>query len=249
VCVQLIDAPTSQTHRSHLHAPDAYFYLQFNTAAATDPSQQPGVRGLGRSLLSYDTRGGLVVRLDTASKMVAPGLRVGWISTCHAGLHTCLVRTMQGSVQGSSSMSQVLLNSLFRQWHPTQGLHAHLQRLQASYAARCAALCAAADKHLGPSRATWLMPSAGMFLWLRLTCATPHVSGVVDTETELQPLLGEYKVAAVPGARFSAQPLRSPFLRLSFASATDTQFEAGMQRLAKLLDHADAVAKGRLEAV
>ena len=175
--------------------------------------------------------------------MVAPGLRVGWISTCHTGLHTCLVRTTQGSVQGSSSLSQVLLNSLFRQWHPTHGLHAHLQRLQASYATRCVALCAAAEKHLGPSRASWLVPAAGMFLWLRLTCATGHASGVVDTETELQHLLGQYKVAAVPGARFSAQPIRSPYLRLSFASASDAQFEAGMERLAQLLDHADAEAK------
>lgn len=175
--------------------------------------------------------------------MVAPGLRVGWISTCHAGLHACLVRTMQGSVQGSSSLSQVLLHSLLRQWHPTNGLHAHLQRLQAAYAARCVALCAAADRHLGPTRATWHKPSAGMFLWLRLTYESSHASGQADTETELQHLLGQYAVAAVPGARFSATPVRSPFLRLSFASASDSQFDTGMQRLAKLLDHAAGEAR------
>ncbi len=49
---------------------DAYFYLQFNLNQL-DPSSQPGLSGLGRSLLSYDTQG-RVVRVDTFSKFLAP---------------------------------------------------------------------------------------------------------------------------------------------------------------------------------
>lgn len=55
---------------------DAYFYLQFPPAPDADA---PGLHGLGRSLLSMDTQG-RVVRIDTFSKFLAPGLRVGWIA-------------------------------------------------------------------------------------------------------------------------------------------------------------------------
>jgi len=233
----------AQKHNVVLIEDDAYFYLQFNTAAPGEATQQPGLTGLGKSLLSYDTSGH-VVRLDTVSKGIAPGLRLGWITTSHSDMHTALVRTFQGSVQGAASLSQVLLNRLLRDWHPQDGFHTHLQRLQASYAARCVALCAAAERHLGTGGkpwATWLMPSAGMFLWLHLHCKSSHASGVLDTETELQALLGDYAVAAVPGARFSSEAgVRSPHLRVSFASASEPEFEAGMQRLAALLEHVDS---------
>ncbi|MDC0525886.1 hypothetical protein OAO87_02710 [bacterium] len=51
-------------------------------SAAGDPGagEVPGLKGLGPSFLSVDTDG-RVIRLDTFSKLLAPGLRLGWISS------------------------------------------------------------------------------------------------------------------------------------------------------------------------
>ena len=228
---------------------DAYFYLQFDR---TPGATQPGLDGLGRSLLSLDVEG-RVVRVDTFSKHIAPGLRLGWI-TAPGEVLVRLGRYMQASVQGAASLSQVLTFRLMAGWGEA-GLAHHLRELQASYARRCAALLGAARRHLGSSGeegwgesgcgadgmvvqggadegaeplATWNAPGAGMFLWMRLGC------GVVDSEA-LQPFLKAFKVAAVPGVHFHVLSEPGPFVRLSYASASEEDFDSGMQRLAQLL--------------
>ena len=56
---------------------DAYFYMQHRADAPQLPL--PGLQGLGPSFLSIDTKG-IVLRLDTFSKLLAPGFRVGWLT-------------------------------------------------------------------------------------------------------------------------------------------------------------------------
>jgi len=232
---------------------DAYFYLQFDVRAPE--AAQRGLARLGPSLLSMDTQG-RVIRCDTLSKFIAPGLRLGWL-TAPLAVHLRLTRYMQSSVQGACSLSQVLNARMLGGWGEA-GLERHLKKLQVHYARRCSALCAAARRHLGeagehaggsglapaaaesvaavesaggpvePPLATWSPPCSGMFLWLRLGC------GVADS-AELQPMLKEYKVAVVPGRVFSVSGAPTPYVRLSFASATDAEFDAGMARLAGLL--------------
>jgi len=214
---------------------DAYFYLQFPDPA--DPRSAghppPGLEGLGRSLLARDVDG-RVIRADTFSKNLAPGLRLGWLVT-PPRVGEALLRTLQSSIQSACSLTQVVTARLLGGWGRA-GLHAHAQRLQGEYGRRARTLLAALNANLGPSApgnggvalASWQPPRAGMFLWVRLGC------GVTDSET-LQEHLKEYKVVAVPGRHFHAQGLPSPFIRLSFASASDADFQAGMARLASLL--------------
>lgn len=210
---------------------DAYYYLQFDR---TPGAPQPGLKGLSRSLLSLDVEG-RVVRLDACSKVLAPGLRVGW-ATAPPAVMGRMVRAMQSAVQGANSLAQILVHRLLSGWGPG-GLEAHLVALQAAYAARCTALLACAERHLGASvcggcaLATWQPPRAGMFLWLTLA---PCV-GVADAGA-LQAHLTRYKVAVVPGRVFRADPAQpSPCMRLSFASASEDDFDRGMHRLAQLL--------------
>ena len=80
----------------------------------------------------------------------------------------------------------------------------------------------------GTALATWTPPGAGMFLWLRLGC------GVCDAEA-LQAELAAFKVVVVPGKAFHWCSEATPQVRLSFASASDAEFDAGMARLASLL--------------
>jgi DNA-binding transcriptional MocR family regulator len=144
-----------------------------------------------------------------------------------------LLRCMQASAQGASSHAQVLAARLLGAWGDT-GLASHVAGLQREYARRAEALMAAAERHLGADAngggalATWTRPGAGMFLWVRLGC------GVEDAQA-LQAELAAFKVVVVPGKFFHVSGDATPQVRLSFASATDADFDAGMARLASLL--------------
>jgi kynurenine/2-aminoadipate aminotransferase len=177
------------------------------------------------------------------------GLRLGWI-TAPPDIHHRLTRYMQSSVQGAASISQVLVHRLLVTWGSV-GLHRFLTGMQADYASRVDAMLRAARRHLGEAGelpagaelaaaaaaaqragpdaplAVWTAPSAGMFLWLRLT-------GCDDSEA-LQPALKDFKVAVVPGEYFHVGQARGPYLRLCFASASHEDIELGLERLGQLL--------------
>ena len=72
-----------------------------------------------------------------------------------------------------------------------------------------------------------VLDDVGMFRWVRLR-------GCADSEA-LQPQLKEFKVAVVPGQHFHVGGTPGPYVRLSFASATDAEMDAGIERLAQLL--------------
>jgi len=198
---------------------DPYWYLQF-PEPGSDP---PGLQALASSFLSIDTQA-RVVRLDSLAKFLAPGFRGGWI-TAPEPLHTSLViRTTQSS-HGQSSISSVMFHRLLVEWGE-QGLHRHLQRLQAEYARRAALVVKEAEAQL-QGLAEWAAPRAGMFLWLR-------VLDVEDTEA-LMAQLETHKVVLVPGRFFSFHDAPSPCFRLCFASAGDEALVEGVRRLASVL--------------
>lgn len=214
---------------------DAYYYLQFERGGGP----QRGLKRLSPSLLSMDTQS-RVIRLDACSKFLAPGLRLGW-ATAPPAVMARMTRCMQSTVQGAACLSQILAHKLLSGWGEV-GLDSHLLALQAGYARRCDALLAAAERHLGGASrvATWHAPRAGMFLWITLS---PCV-GVADAEA-LQPHLVKYQVAVVPGRAFRADPgSPSVCMRLSFASASDEDFERGMARLSTLLRARAEEARG-----
>lgn len=68
---------TAVAHGLLIVEDDAYFYLQHRADAPQQPV--PVLHGLGPSFLSIDTRG-IVLRLDTFSKLLAPGFRIGWLT-------------------------------------------------------------------------------------------------------------------------------------------------------------------------
>ncbi|CAE7477131.1 unnamed protein product, partial [Symbiodinium pilosum] len=147
---------------------DAYFYQQHNAhddLADDDELAVGGLEKLGTTFVSID-RQGLVFRLDSFAKMLAPGFRLGWVTgprrLIEAYEKLCYVSTQQGS-----SFAMVCLASLLAQWGKS-GLQAQLQRLQLGLRRRCRALLRACEEHLS-DLATWTNPQAGMFLWLKMT--------------------------------------------------------------------------------
>ena len=213
-------------------------------AAAADWAHPRGLAGLGASYLSLDVDG-RVIRLDSFAKALAPGLRLGWATAAPAVIAK-LVAHLHGVSLGAGPLAQVLAAELLATWGPA-GFEAHVKGVQAEYGRRAAALHDAAERWLGEERAgreggggpgaaparlaTWSRPLAGMFMWLRL-------EGVADAGA-IAARLGEAGVVVVPGAYAHASGCRArpcPHVRLSFAGASDADMEAGMERLARVLE-------------
>jgi kynurenine/2-aminoadipate aminotransferase len=144
-------------HSIMLLEDDPYAFLQFPDG----PDAVPGLAGLRLdSYLSLDTAG-LVIRLDSFAKCLAPGLRLGWASAAPAVARR-LAMALQASTLGANMVCQAIVAEMLGAWGE-EGLDAHLSRLQRCYAGRAAALQAAAEAELR-GLAEWRRPTAGMFM-------------------------------------------------------------------------------------
>ena len=234
-------------------------------AASSSYARPRGLAGLGASYLSMDVDG-RVIRLDSFAKALAPGLRLGW-ATAAPPIIAKLVAHLHGVSLGAAPLAQVLAAELLRTWG-RDGFEAHVKGVQAEYGRRAAVLHAAAQRWLGPGRggggvggdgsaaatattapsslpplATWSRPRAGMFMWLRLE-GLPDAGALVGR-------LSDAAVVLVPGAYAHCSGDRTrpcPFVRASFAGASDADMEAGMARLAAVLEavHGEQAAGGAL---
>jgi 2-aminoadipate transaminase len=163
-----------------------------------------------------------VVTLGTTSKVLTPGLRVGW-SIAPAPLSHDLVVLKQAADLHTSSLGQQLAAALLTE---PGFLGPHLSGLRARYRAQCDALVTALDAELA-DRLVFHRPAGGMFLWATLTDGT-------DT-ADLLPRALAADVAFVPGAAFSVDHPHDHGLRLSFATAPPALLEEAVTRLATAL--------------
>ncbi|GIL52971.1 hypothetical protein Vafri_8696 [Volvox africanus] len=157
----------------------------------------PGLEGLPPSLLHLDTCG-RVIRVDTFSKLLGPGYRLGWI-TAPSPLAAKLANWVQASTVGPCSVTQVLVAKLLQQWG-MDGFKAYVRKLQGLYASRAAMAHAAVSAHLG-DLAEWQAPHAGMFMWIQ-------IPGDLDEGALLDALVAA-KVVVVPGSMFATRGLQA----------------------------------------
>lgn len=207
---------------------DAYYYLQHNSHDEKADEEVSAVAGLelGPSFISIDQKG-LVFRLDTVSKMLSPGFRLGWVTGpkhfIKAFEQVCYI-----SCQMGCSMSIVCLGKLLAHWN-TEGLEAQMKRVQMCLRLRCRSLLRACEAHL-KGLAQWSRPQAGMFLWLRMLRSRRF------TLEELLESMARHKIVPMPGGFCS--PVRTgealPYFRLSYVISPE-KYDMGLQRFRQVL--------------
>jgi 2-aminoadipate transaminase len=181
------------------------------------------LRFAGSSLPPVRSLGDRVVTLGTASKLLAPGLRVGWL-TAPAALVAPLVRLKQAADLHTATLPQLVVHDCLgdEAW-----LAGHVAGLRTLYAARADALCGALRLRLG-ERLAWREPQGGMFVWGRLRA---------DRDADvLLPISLRHGVAFVPGSAFTDDPAGRACLRLSFASLTPPELVDAVERLAESME-------------
>jgi len=162
-----------------------------------------------------------VLRLGSASKIVAPALRVGWL-TGPPVVVGAVERLKQGTDLCGSSLTQAIAAELLAD---TGWLDAHLTRTRAVTAARARAFTAAVADRL--PAVTCTTPTGGMFCWLEF----PQGGGVRDT-TELLSRALAAGVAFVPGSAFAVHADQTRAARCCYASVDEATLAEAVARLA-----------------
>ncbi|WP_284424942.1 PLP-dependent aminotransferase family protein [Acidovorax sp. SUPP1855] len=173
--------------------------------------------------LSADVPGSrdLLVHCGSLSKVLSPGLRVGWL-IAPAELLAKATMCKQFSDAHTSTFAQTTA----AQYLKAGRMPATLAKVRAVYAERAQAMGDALRKELGDAIA-FVQPQGGLFVWARLTGARGQVAdGNVLAKKAI-----EQGVAFVPGTPFfCAQPDHAT-LRLSFATADVDKIREGVARL------------------
>jgi 2-aminoadipate transaminase len=164
-------------------------------------------------------RGAHVIYTSTFSKLLAPGLRIGWILAPEEVIAR-LVLLKQGTDLHTSTFTQMLAHAACRGGF----LDRHIRVLRRTYAERRDTMLAALAAHM-PSGVTWTRPAGGLFLWMRLPPA-------LDARDVLRAAM-EKRVAFVPGAAFHATGGGENTMRLNFSYAAPARIETGVRRLAE----------------
>jgi len=175
------------------------------------------------SIYELDKGEGYVVALRTFSKILFPGLRLGWIMA-HEKIIDKFVTAKQAMDLCTPPMSQSIAYEYMR-----RGLLLdHIKENIALYKKRREAMLNALDEYI-PKHPdiTWTKPDGGLFLWMSL----PEY---IDTEKMFMEAIEE-NVAYVVGSAFYAREGGKNSMRINFSYPSEEQIEEGTQRLARVI--------------
>lgn len=167
----------------------------------------------------------LLFSVRTFSKILAPGLRVGWVDTDPA-LRQLVINAKQAMDTCTNVPGQHIVAEFIRRG----GLDTHLAGLRTEYRHRKDSMQESLHRNLG-TRVTTTDPEGGFFLWLTLQGEDARISTSKLFETALAE-----GVAFIPGPALSASGRFDDALRLCFASTTPERTEEGIIRLRRAMD-------------
>jgi len=160
---------------------------------------------------------GNVIYLSTFSKLLAPGLRVGWVVAPQEVIAR-LAQLKQGADLHTSTFTQMVAYEVARDGFLDQ----HVKRIRAVYRERRDTMLAALTEFF-PSEASWTRPAGGLFLWVTMPPQT-------NCERLLQAALRQ-NVAFVPGDSFYPDEPDGCHMRLNFSNCTPEKIRDGIRRL------------------
>lgn len=189
---------------------DAYRDLYYDAARGPLPPSLYALDGLGS-----------VIRSGTFSKILAPGMRLGWALADPEIINRMMLLKEEG---GTSPFSQ----HVAVEYGKDQVLASHVCVLVDAYRAKRDTMLAALQQHF-PPQATWTQPSGGFFVWVTLP---PSVD-----PAELANRARKEGVAYLPGEQCFAEPPATPatHMRLSFSLLSPNEIEEAIKRLGRIV--------------
>ena len=165
------------------------------------------------------------IYLGSFSKVLAPGLRLGYVVAPKA-IMPKLLQAKQAADLHSPTFNQRMVAEVLKDGF----IDRHVPTIRALYKHQCEVMLDALKKDMAGLDVQWNSPVGGMFLWVRL----PEGVNAID----LLPKAVDRGVAFVPGAAFYADQGDPRTMRLSFVTASAEQIRIGIQALADAIREA-----------
>ena len=191
---------------------DPYGELRFTGEAL------PGLFALSKQ------HGGCVIRMGSFSKILSPGLRLGFILAPEQ-IISKMVQLKQATDLHTATVTQMAVYEAVKDGF----LKEHLPKVRELYKRQCNFMLEALEENFGGGDVQWTKPEGGMFIWMKF----PEQ---VNTTVLLPRAVEEQKVAYVPGEPFFpiASSAVTNNMRLSFVTVSEDKIRTGVANLAKL---------------
>ncbi|KAL1657071.1 Aromatic/aminoadipate aminotransferase 1 [Didymella pomorum] len=231
-----------QKHDVYIIEDEPYYFLQMQPYTGPNSPDVPPpkshadfLKSLVPSLLSMDTDG-RVMRLDSFSKVIAPGSRIGWL-TASAEVVEKYQKHADCSTQNPSGISQLVLFKLLDEHWGHAGYLDWLIYIRMEYTKRRDSILAACAKHLPREVMSWNPPMAGMFHWMQVDFRKhpDYPSKSIETiEEEIFLKVIDHGALVMRGSWFYADNEEAHdtlFFRATYAAAPAEKIDEGIRRL------------------
>lgn len=215
--------PTGKTLAADRRKPIAQLAAKYGMVVAEDDPYRD-LRYAGTplpSIKSYDEEG-WVVFLGSFSKIVSPGLRIGYMAGDARILRKCTIGKQSTDVH-TANLNQAIVDQFLRQ----NLLPGHIASICQSYQAQMNAMLA--ELAAFPEGTRYTRPEGGLFIWVELP------SGI-KAKSMLEKAV-ERHVAYVPGTHFFCDGGHDNTFRLNFSNSTIDQIHQGMTVLRELIEN------------
>lgn len=228
---------------------EPYYFLQLDPYVAPEKrgsstkslTNSEFLESMVPSFLNFDTEG-RVVRLDSFSKVLAPGSRLGWI-TCQKKLMERFLRNFESTFQTPSGFSSSIIYGTLSRWGQ-QGYIEWLKALRVEYTWKRNLAIDFCRKYLPEALSRINAPNAGMFFIVSFDTskhpefATKYNSDPLAVEAAIYEATIENKAILVPGSWFEVrekdeEPSTVIFFRGTYAATEIDVLEKGIQRFGK----------------
>ena len=171
------------------------------------------------SIKSFD-EDGIVIYAGSFSKLLAPGIRVGYICA-----PAPIIAKMTVGKQAADVHTPVFSQMLVDKWMEKYDVNAHIEKIREIYREKLNLMCGLIDSELGDF-VKYVRPEGGLFVW----CELPERVDMLEFVKECI----SNNVALVPGTAFMINDERTNCFRMNFSTPSNEKIVEGMKILGKV---------------
>lgn len=172
------------------------------------------------NIKSFD-EDGIVIYAGSFSKILSPGLRVGY-----AIAHENIIAKMTVGKQTSDVHTPVFNQLVVDKWMEKYDFEKHIEKIRGIYKSKLELMCGLIDEELGDF-VEYVKPEGGLFVWCKLPDNVPMLEFCAKAV--------EKKVAVVPGTAFTMDENdKTNCFRMNFSTPSDEMIVEGMKKLGEV---------------